>query len=191
MTAILAIDLGRTVGWGLVGRQPMPIWGSAMVVKQWSPLGASLLVLEDRLHKLITRLKPDMLATATQFFDVRNAATTNLIPLYTQFGILNMMAETMRLPIMMVEESMARSAFLGRGNTPRGSKAKKAAVIRACEERGWMVTDDHQADALCVATYAQARANPARAYETTPLFNAAATMRARRSGGVSRETKGL
>lgn len=181
MPAILTFDLGKDLGWSLLGR-PIPLFGTVKVVSQWSPLGACLLVLEDKLHKLILRHKPDQLAAATQFFDPRKASTNSLIPLYTQFGILLMMAETMRLPISMIEESQAVRALLGAGMTPKGSKNKKAAVMRALTGMGYDVQTDHEADALCVGMLAMGRALPASSYELTPLFTAAATMGARRTG---------
>lgn len=181
MPAILTVDLGRDLGWSLIGRGPVALFGTIKVVSQWSPLGASLLVLENKLHKLILRHKPDQLAAATQFFDRRSASTTNLIPLYTQFGILLMMAETMHLPTQLIDESQARRALLGDGMTPKGSKNKKAAVMRALQTMGYDVQTDHEADALCVGFLATEKANPARAYEHTPLFAAAATMRQRRA----------
>lgn len=179
--AILTVDLGRDLGWSLIGRHPVPLFGTIKVVSQWSPLGASLLVLEDKLHKLILRHKPDRIAVATQFFDPRNASTANLIPLYTQFGILFMIAECMKLHVEPIDEGQARRALLGAGMTPKGSKNKKAAVMRAFQDRGLNVQTDHEADALCVGFYAMEKAAPARAYENTPLFAAAATMRQRRA----------
>lgn len=179
MPRVLGIDLGKNLGWAVVG-QGAPRFGTIQVVSQWSPLGDCLLVLEERLHKLILQHRPDILATAIQFVNPKQATPINLIPMFSGFGILNMMAASMKLPIQMIFEGDARAAFLGRGNTPKGSANKKAAVMRACEERGWMVKTDHEADALCVASAALERTDPRRAHETTPLFQAAATMRARR-----------
>lgn len=180
MPTSLTVDLGKDVGWARFDGQ-RPTFGTVPIVSEWSPLGACLLVLEDKLHKLILRHKPGLIVVATQFFNVRNASTENLIPLYAQFGILLMLAETMRIPVMFIQESQARRALLGAGMTPKGSKAKKAAVMRALIAMGYDVKTDHEADALCVGMKAQAEINPARSYELTPLFHAAATMRARRT----------
>ena len=179
MPAVLGIDLGKQLGFGLVGRG-RPISGSHEICKKWAPLGENLLKLEARLHSLIVQHRPDVLATAIQFVNLRQASTFNLVPIFGGFAVLNMLAAAIGLPLEFTFEGAARRAFLGTGMVPKTSPKIKAAVIRACQQRGWPATDEHAADALCVASWAHGRLVPGRSYETTPLFQAAPTMRLRR-----------
>lgn len=186
MTAVLGIDLGKTTGWGLLGR-PKVLSGSFEVVKRWAPLGAQLLTLEACLHGLIARHRPDVLACAKPF--VRRGAggamidtPQNLVPMFAGFAVLHMLAAAMGVPLETIEESDARSIMLGR-DMPQGSARVKLAIWNACRARGWPVEDGdghHDTDALCVGSAIVERLDPARAYETTPLFQAMPTMRMRR-----------
>ena len=45
-----------------------------------------------------------------------------------------------------------RKHFIGRGDLARAPA--KAAVIRACRQRGWRPVDDNEADALALLDYA-------------------------------------
>ncbi len=179
MPAVLGIDLGKHLGFGLVGRGK-PVSGTFEICQRWAPLGPNLLKLEERLHGLIVQHKPDILATAIQFVNLRQATTLNLVPIFGGFAVLNMLAAATGLPLEFTYEGSARGAFIGAGMVPKGSAKIKEAVIRACRDRGWPATDEHAADALCVASWALGKAVPGRAYETTPLFQAAPTMRLRR-----------
>lgn len=177
----LGIDLGKQTGWGALGSGHPPRFGSMKIVAQWQPLGDSLLILEDHLHKLILRHRPDQLAVARPFVRTRFDTPQNLLPMYGCFTVLCMMASSMKLPLIVVNESAARTRLVGKNMLRRKSAQAKQDVIQAWRSRGVEVTDDHEADALCVALEAIAQADPTRDYATTPLFDAAATVRARRS----------
>lgn len=188
MPGVLGLDLGKQLGWGLVGGGA-PRFGTIKVVSEWSPLGPCMLVLEDQLHRLILRHRPEVLAVARPF--VRKSkkkmhdTTSNLLPLFGAFTVTAMLAHVMKLRLEVVEEGDARSKLVGVNMLRRKSKDAKEDVMRAWRSRGVEVTNDHEGDALCVALEGQRRRLKGRDYETTPLFDAAASMRARRSARVS------
>ncbi len=179
MPAVLGIDLGKNLGFGLVGRG-QPVSGIHVICKKWAPLGPNLLMLEDRLHSLIVKHKPDILATASQFVNLHKATTDNLIPIFSCFGVLNMLAAATGIPLMFTYEGTARTAFLGDGMVPQGTEKAKGAIYQGCLDRGWRACGLDASDALCVASWAHGKATPGMAHETTPLFQAAPTMRIRR-----------
>lgn len=173
---VLAIDLGRQLGFGLLGGERV-LSGSREVVKRWSPLGPSFLMLEDKIQGLIDIHMPNVLACATPF--VRRGrggamidTPQNLVPMFGCYAVLHMLAADNRIPLETIEESHARSVMLGRF-MPRKSDAVKLAIQKACRERGWPVCDDHAGDALCIAAAITERLAPAEAHLTTPLFIAA------------------
>lgn len=188
MTRVLAIDLGKTMGFGLLGGKRV-LFGSREVVKRWSPYGASFLGLWAAIQALIDTHKPDYIAVARPFvrldmpepapgqpedpFRKYNDTTQNLVPMFGGFVVLHMVAAKNCKPVEVVEESAARSLMLGEGMCPRASARAKAAVMQACRDRGWLVEDDHAGDALCVGAAVLERLEPGQAHETTPLFIAA------------------
>lgn len=188
---VLAFDIGKTLGFGLLGGE-RTLSGSHEIVKRWTPLGESLLKLEDRMHSLILAHKPNVLAcarpfvrerqwkpTVEAFLEQRYDTPLNLVPMFSGYGFLHGLAAAVGLRLELIEESDARSILLG-NMLPQRSDKVKAAVMQACRDRGWPVTDDHAGDALCVAAAITERLDPAQSYEMTPLFQAAPTMRQRR-----------
>lgn len=189
MRRVLAFDLGKRLGFGLLGGASV-LSGSHDIVPRWSPLGASLLKLEDRLADLITAHQPQAIACATPFVRLDrdeddparkyNDTTQNLVPMFACYGALHMVAAAMGVLLKAVNEQDAREKFLGAGNVPSGSFKLKTAVQQECRNRGWPATDDHAADALCVASAAVELLDPELSYEVTPLFMAMPTVSARR-----------
>lgn len=180
----LAFDLGRQLGFAVLGGREV-LSGSHEIVKRWSPLGASLLKLEDRLYSLIKLHKPNAVAVARPF--VRQGSggrmidtPQNLVPMYCGFGCLNMLCAAMGIHLEVVDENEARRQFVGEGNLPAKSEAIKAAIMWECRNRGWVCRDNHAGDAICVAAAAIEKMDPDKSYEMTPLFMAAPTVRARR-----------
>lgn len=173
---VLGIDLGKQMGFGLLGGAAV-LSGSREVVKKWAPFGPSWLILEGRLQELIDQHKPDILGVARPF--VRRGrggamvdTPQNLVPMFGQFAIFHRTAAVNRLRVEEFEESDARSIMLGR-DMPFGSERLKAAIIQACRDRGWPCCDDHAGDALCIAAAVLERLNPRQAHQTTPLFTTA------------------
>lgn len=172
---ILGLDLGRFTGFGLLGPGVVRS-GSHEILKTWSPYPAAILIFEARLQGIIDKHKPDILATARPFVRYGRGGkmidtTQNLIPMFGAFAILNRLAGTNGLPLDVIQESEARHVMLGKF-MPRKSADIKLAILKACAQRGWRATDDHAADALCIAAAALEAREPGQAHQTTPLFTA-------------------
>jgi Holliday junction resolvasome RuvABC endonuclease subunit len=181
MGKILGVDLGKQTGWGWFNKSTYR-FGTVKIVSQWQPYGACMLVLEDRLHQLILQHRPEVIAVARPFVrkgKVSFDTTQNLLPMFGSFIVLSMLASAMHIPLEVVEEGEARSSLVGKKMLRRKSAHAKEDVIRAWRSRGVEVANDHEADALCVALEAERRMLGKRGYETSPLWDAAATMAAR------------
>ena len=177
MTRILAIDNGKVLGFALlVGGKAST--GSFKVLESWWPLGEKALVYENRLRAMMVEHKPDVIGTAAQFVS-RFTTTDNGVPLFWAFGSVLKLAAELGIRSEIIVEGEARKAILGE-KMPKGSEAKKRAVWQACLDRGWRCTNYDASDALCIALAVQARLQPKKAHQTTPLFIAAGARPKRR-----------
>lgn len=165
----MGLDLGKNLGFGLLGGRNGVLSGSYQVLKSWSPLGAAVITMEIRLQALIDKHRPDVIGVARPF-SKRGDTPQNLAPMYAAFTTLHRVAFINKIPLEVIQESDARSAFLGDGNMPRGSEALKKAVHQACRDRGWLARDFECSDALCIASATLDRRKPSRVHETTPLW---------------------
>lgn len=176
---VLAIDIGRQLGFGLLDSASSEVRsGSLEILQSWRPLGASSVIFETRVGELIDKHRPTHMAVARPF--VRYArgkmidTPENLVPMFGAFMLLHRLVQVRGLPPLLVEqESDARSHLVGNNMMMAKSEAIKKAVIQACRDRGWPCRDDHAGDALCIAAAALERLQPKRAHQTTPLFIAA------------------
>lgn len=175
---VLAFDLGRKLGFGVLGG-PRVISGTRELFKKWSPFGDCLLILENCLQGLIDKHRPDVLGVARPFTR-RGDTPMNLLPMYCAFGSLNRLAALNRIPLEIIQESDARNMMLGKGNMPCGSAALKLAVHKACAARGWRACDFEASDALCIGAAALEARVPGQAHQTTPLFTATIPPKRRR-----------
>lgn len=173
------------MGFGLLGGKRV-LFGSREVVKRWTPYGASFLSLWMNIQALIDAYKPTHLACARPFvrLDVPepdpadrenpyrkyNDTTQNLVPMFGGFVVLHMVGARNCIPVVVIDESSARSLLLGEGNCPRASLAAKLAVNQACRDRGWASDSLDATDALCIGAAALEQLEPAVAHQTTPLF---------------------
>jgi hypothetical protein len=104
---------------------------------------------------------------------------TNLNTLRKLYG-LAFMVETVagdvkagfNIPVQEVNNGDWIKHFLGAGNVPRESDARKKAVFRICGIRGWKCEDYDEGDALAILDYAIACGSAEAAIEATPLFAA-------------------
>jgi hypothetical protein len=184
---ILAIDPGMNLGFAAVGDDGLkPISGSRRLKGGPREMGLASRHFDQVFRELLFQIKPDQVAFATPFVGmvirkpvvvagkkiwkpVRQAiAPDNIRPLFGILTVLEMICAELKIPVSEWEEGQARRAFLW-GKVPKQSKDIKAAVIRACRQRGWPATDDHAADALCIAAWALDNSG-GHPHETTPLF---------------------
>lgn len=178
MLRVLSIDIGKQLGFGLLGPGVTVRSGSLEILQSWHPLGAAALTFENRVGGLIDQHQPTHLAVARPFvrrFRGKMIDTPdNLVPMFGAFMVLHRLAAVRGLPPPLVmQESDARSHLVGKNMMMAKSAAIKKAVMQACRDRGWPCRDDHAGDALCVAAAALEQLQPSRAHQTTPLFVAA------------------
>lgn len=185
MVLVLALDIGKNLGFGLLGNVSSEVKsGSLEILKTWHPLGTAALTFETRVCALIDKFKPTHLAVARPFVRYSRGrmidTPDNLVPMFGAFMLLHRIAAARGLPLLVEQESQARSHLVGKNMLMAKSEAVKLAVIQACRDRGWPCRDDHAGDALCIAAAALERLQPKRAHQTTPLFIAAGTPPKRR-----------
>lgn len=177
MVRLLAIDIGKQLGFGLLAPDEVRS-GSLEIIQTWHPLGATSLIFEARVGGLIDQHRPTHMAVARPFVrrgrgGVMIDTPDNLVPMFGAFVLLHRLAQVRQLPLMVEQESDARSHLVGKNMMMAKSEAIKKAVIQACRDRGWPCRDDHAGDALCIAAAALERLQPKKAHQTTPLFIAA------------------
>ena len=174
MVRLLAIDIGKQLGFGLLAPDEVRS-GSLEILQTWHPLGASSLTFEDRVGALVDKYRPTHMAVARPFVrrgrgGVMIDTPDNLVPMFGAFVLLHRLAQVRGLPLLVEQESDARSHLVGKNMMMAKSEAIKKAVMQACRDRGWPCRDDHAGDALCIAAAALERLQPKKAHQTTPLF---------------------
>lgn len=191
MVRVLALDIGKNLGFGLLdSASPEVKSGSLEILQTWHPLGAAALTFERRVEELIDKFKPTHIAVARPFVrrgrgGVMVDTPDNLVPMFGAFVLLHRIVQVRGLPPLMVEqESDARSHLVGKNMMMAKSVAIKRAVMQACRDRGWPCRDDHAGDALCIAAAALERLQPKKAHQTTPLFIAAGAPPKRRKSAA-------
>ena len=181
---VLAPDLGKSLGYGVAGGAELHA-GCFQLFDAWWPLGRSSHILRRKFQDLIDEFHPDVIGVARPFVRYGKKGggimdtPNNLIPQFGAFFMLHEIAEDRSLPIKIIQESEARHLLLG-ADYPRESEAAKQAVWQACLDRGHRCPTKDASDALCVALAVLERLTPAAGHETTPLFQAAPPVRARR-----------
>lgn len=177
---VLAIDAGFHMGFCAMG-DGLSVRAGSRLIRAGS-LGSAGRRCDEILRELIFEHRPQVLAIAKPF--VSNVHRKNprtgkselvpvnpdsLMPLMLFTGIVHMVADELRIPCPNnVVESEARGAFLE--VVPRKSKDIETALIQGCRDRGWPCCDGHAASASCIAAFVLSELEPARAHETTPLF---------------------
>lgn len=178
MARILSLDIGKNLGFGLLDSASSEVRsGSLEILRTWQPLGPASLIFDSSVGALIDKHRPTHLAVARPFVRYSRGrmldTPANLVPMFGAFMLLHRLAASRGLPLLVEQESDARSHLVGKNMLMMKSEAQKLSVIQACRDRGWACRDDHAGDALCIAAAALERLNPKMAHQTTPLFIAA------------------
>lgn len=166
---IMALDLGFTCGYGVLGRNNYVRSGSHAVKGSSIEMGEAFRSLRAIILKLAQEHKPTKIVAAYPFIG-RKITPTQLRPIMGFDCKAQEVADELGVPFEHVYESDARGAFLGEGMVPRTSKFVKLAVHAECVSRRWPACDGHASDALCIAALVLDRDNAAGAAERTPLF---------------------
>jgi crossover junction endodeoxyribonuclease RuvC len=180
MTKTLALDLATRLGFALGTRSGVIVSGSRQLPKTGDDLGTFGRAFRDWLVKGIKRHSPDLIVYEQP---ILRGVGTNINTLRKLYGLAFMVeviagdAELLALnhpiPVQEINNADWIKHFLGAGNVPRNSDARKKAVFRMCQIRGWRPGDYDEGDALAILDYAHASASPAHALEATPLFQRA------------------
>lgn len=95
-------------------------------------------------------------------------------------GVIKLVCFDLMVPCEAVPPPTWRKHFLGFGQAPRGIKKgqrtriMKDAAMTACNERGWPIASDDEADALGILDYLLCRDFAGHGADTSPLFRGAA-----------------
>jgi hypothetical protein len=176
VTKILALDLATNIGFALGDRAGVILSGSRRLPKTGDDLGRFGRAFRDWLIIGLTRHKPELVVYEQPML---RGDGTNLNTLRKLYG-LAFMVETVagdvkagfNIPVQEVNNGDWIKHFLGAGNVPRESDARKKAVFRICGIRGWKCEDYDEGDALAILDYAIACGSAEAAIEATPLFAA-------------------
>lgn len=193
---VMALDMGITVGWAVLGDGVGAVAGNRNLKGTARQMGMVGRKFDALLRDLILRYRPTVICFATPFVGqiyikprITNGkkiagryqpiSSDTVRPLLGLTTVAEMICDELHIRAAEVEEPDARRAFLT--GVPRKRKDIKAAVMRACELRGWPVTCDHEADAFCVASHVLEQLHPGRSHELTPLFMAVPARQAKKS----------
>lgn len=172
MTKILALDLATRTGFALGDRSGVVVSGSRLLPKTGDDVGKFGRAFRDWLVTGLRRHKPSRIVFEQPML---RGQATNLNTLRKLYGLafeLEVIAgdKEFQIPVDEVNNGDWIKHFLGAGNVPRDSDARKKAVFRMCGIRGWHVEDYDQADALGILDYTIACGSAEAALEATPLF---------------------
>jgi Holliday junction resolvasome RuvABC endonuclease subunit len=146
-TTILALDLGTTAGWALLGRDG-PITSGTVSFKPQRFEGGGMRYLRFKrwLDELALAAGEPQ---AVYFEEVRRHAGIDAAHAYGGFlGQLTAWCEHRAIPYQGVPVGTLKKHATGKGN------ADKAAVIAAMQAKGFQPADDNEADALALLLWA-------------------------------------
>lgn len=181
---VLAIDGGLTLGFGALGGGKEPTSGSRRLRGDARHLGIAGRHCDEVIRQLILAERPQVIAFAAPFVGSKKGKPIqpdSIRPLMSFLTIVEMVCDELKIRCIELDEPECRRAFMTA--VPRKSEDIKAAVMRACRQRGWPCTDNHAGDALCVAARALEIVAPDASHEMTPLFSTATAVKpAKRKG---------
>lgn len=170
----LALDLATNIGFALGDRTGVALSGSRRLPSTGEDLGRFGRAFRDWLIIGLKRHTPERLVYESPNLHGSKTNINSLRKIYGLPFLLETIAGDEKLfkgiELCEVNSSDWISHFLGRGNIPKGSEARKKAVFRMCGIRGWRPHDWDEADALALLDYALATESAEHALKATPLF---------------------
>lgn len=159
---ILALDLSLTTGVAYGGvRDTTPEFGRWRLNGGIARMGEAWVDLQNKMDDFCAIVRPSLVVYALPYAKMQTTARLGLgFAAHAESACYRLDIDVREIP-----EGTARKAVLGRGHFAqrdddkkiiKGSarrEAKKASV-EWCENKGWAVRDDNEADALVVWTYA-------------------------------------
>lgn len=171
---VLSLDLATATGfaYGNVDAGE-PVSGSFRVKDKG--IGPFARAFDLELGQLIDRADPTMIVfEAPMVSNTGNTPLATAIKLYGLAWHVEFVATQRGLPIVQEYAQTWKSAVVGGqfGKKPKTGVNPKTWVYPpfvACRHRGWTITDDNEADALCLWLFAVGRINPRAAARFDPL----------------------
>lgn len=177
MIRVVAFDAGLNLGYAALGGDVAVASGSYRLGGGARDMGTTMRNADRRIREVIGRERPGLIAFAAPFVGqvrvkgkLQPINPDNIRPLFGVLAKIEEVGAELRIACIELDEPECRRAFMT--GVPRKSKDIKAAVIKACRQRGWPCTDEHAADALCVGAWALELRVPKSSHQTTPLFQA-------------------
>lgn len=170
----LALDLATNIGFALGDRSGVMLSGSRRLPKTADDVGRFGRAFRDWLIIGLRRHQPELVVFEQPMLRGDNTNLNTLRKLYGLAFELETIAGDSKLgfgmPVKEINNGDWIKHFLGAGNVPRETEARKKAVFRMCGIRGWRPEDYDEGDALAILDYALAIESAEFALQATPLF---------------------
>ena len=169
MASVLALDVATVTGWavGPIGAaapataleasagitDPQPLSGTHRIGIKGTKDGAFFSAYEHWLRDLVAVHAPDYIVYEAPYISTDKHIKTAR-RLLGMAAITEMTAHQLGVKVFEANNATVRKHFCGKGNAPRGEL--KRMVQEECTRRGWVFTDDNEADALSLFDYAKA-----------------------------------
>lgn len=143
---VLTLDLGSEVGhcYGHAG-DDQPIYGTWLLANSSLP-GAKYASFENELIEALDLYQPSLCSVASPMLRGTSQGSRSAEQQLGLYAYAQGACYRARVQIRPVFEGTARKDVLGRGTFPKG--VVKPTAIAWCRANGFMVGDDHQADAI-------------------------------------------
>lgn len=170
---ILALDLSSRTGWAVGHIQDGPQWGCFVLPKTGENLGPFLQAFDDWLDTRLHRNRPDLVAyEAPVFYKPGTTQLVTIRKLYSLASVTELVCHRHGIDVTEADNQQVKKFF-----TNHGGK-KGARMILAARDRGFVTSDDNEADALGIWLYMVALLDKANgtsfAMKYDPLLRSAA-----------------
>ena len=166
---LLSLDIATKLGWchGDTGGGD-PVSGVHALPKTGEELGPFLHSYGHWLKKLLETERIERVIFEEAIMPSGMTNLTTLLKLYGLIGMTETVCYTKQIPVFQIAAGTWKKAFCGRGNF--GKSAKPYPPIARCQEMGWTVKDDNEADARGIWVTAVQRIDASSAMRFDPLF---------------------
>ena len=169
---IAALDLATKTGVavGPLGGRP-ELWTLDLKSKGEAKFHATrLMQIQGLAHRLIVEQGARFIAIEKPFVAAHNNWETTLLTIGLTANVLSW-AERKGIAVDIIPAQTVAKHFTGSGKMKRDEK--KAAILAACQARGWDPKDDNQADAAALWDLACTRISTEYTATSGPLFRGA------------------
>lgn len=167
---VAALDLATKTGVavGPLGGRP-ELWTRDLKSKGEAKFHATRLMhIQGLAHRLIAEHHVDFIAIEKPFVAAHNNWETTLLTIGLTANVLSWAARK-GVPVDIIPAQTVAKHFAGSGKMKRDEK--KAAILAACQARGWDPKDDNQADAAALWDLACWRLLPSQGVNSRPVLH--------------------